>query len=87
VVGVGADAPARVARRRAVEGRVRSAQVFPSPSAHRPPDPRCHVTETAAPLAGEPGPVLDLPTLTGGRVDTTSWDGHPVLVSFLRHAG
>jgi peroxiredoxin len=42
---------------------------------------------TTTVIPGQPAPALDLPTLTGGRIESTSWDGHPVLVSFLRHAG
>ena len=36
---------------------------------------------------GVPAPPLDLPMLDGGRFDLREERGHPVLVSFLRHAG
>ena len=36
---------------------------------------------------GALGPPLDLPLLGGGRFDLHEERGHPVLVSFLRHAG
>ncbi|MEX1163645.1 MAG: hypothetical protein WEB03_08700 [Nitriliruptor sp.] len=45
------------------------------------------MTTTAAAIPGGAAPALDLPTLTGGRIVSTGWYGHPVLVSFLRHAG
>jgi peroxiredoxin len=32
-------------------------------------------------------PPLDLPTIGGGRFDLRDERGHPMLVSFLRHAG
>jgi len=36
---------------------------------------------------GTLAPALDLPTIDGGRFDLRKERGHPVLVSFLRHAG
>lgn len=36
---------------------------------------------------GDPAPVIDLPTLDGGRVRVPPDDGGVVLLSFLRHAG
>ena len=40
-----------------------------------------------APRVGEPAPELVLPNLHGQLTDLRDLRGHPVLVSFLRHAG
>lgn len=40
-----------------------------------------------APAVGEPAPPLVLASLGGGELDLADLRGHPVLVSFLRHAG
>jgi peroxiredoxin len=39
------------------------------------------------PSPGEAAPELVLPTLEGGVFSLADTRGHPVLVSFLRHAG
>lgn len=36
---------------------------------------------------GALAPLLDLPTIDGGRFSLREERGHPMLVSFLRHAG
>ncbi|HLG08754.1 MAG TPA: hypothetical protein VI409_08830 [Gaiellaceae bacterium] len=43
-------------------------------------------TYTVVPV-GALAPPLDLPTIDGGRFSLREERGHPVLVSFLRHAG
>ncbi|HVL98730.1 MAG TPA: hypothetical protein VM324_05510 [Egibacteraceae bacterium] len=42
---------------------------------------------TSPPQVGQPAPRLELPTLTGERVELAGLRGRLVLVSFLRHAG
>lgn len=42
---------------------------------------------TDQPLVGDPAPLLDLPALRAGRVRLPDRPEHPVIVSFLRHAG
>lgn len=49
--------------------------------------PRQGVTGDAVARVGALAPPLDLPLLDGGRLSLREERGHPVLVSFLRHAG
>ena len=43
--------------------------------------------DVKAPSVGQPAPRLELPVLDGDRLSLEDRRGHPVLVSFLRHAG
>ena len=45
------------------------------------------VTGDTVVRVGALAPPLDLPMLDGGRFSLRGERGHPVLVSFLRHAG
>ncbi|HEU0246644.1 MAG TPA: hypothetical protein VFR38_06110 [Gaiellaceae bacterium] len=45
------------------------------------------MTGDAVVRVGVPAPPLDLPMLDGGWFNLREERGHPVLVSFLRHAG
>ncbi len=42
---------------------------------------------TDGPAVGDLAPPLELPTIDGGAFRLDKLRGHPVLVSFLRHAG
>ena len=45
------------------------------------------MTDDTVVRVGALAPPLDLPLIDGGRFDLCAERGHPVLVSFLRHAG